>query len=129
MENSHHERHFSVDEANTLLAILKPLVAEILELRQMILEKQPQVWPVVQKAAGNGGSKAATQVQREFNELDQRVRRILGMGVLIKDINSGLLDFPAWRDGHEVYLCWRHGEERVAHWHEIEGGFSGRQPL
>jgi hypothetical protein len=53
----------------------------------------------------------------------------MDMGVLIKDINTGLLDFPSIRDDHEVYLCWLYGEERIAFWHEIDAGFAGREPI
>jgi hypothetical protein len=49
--------------------------------------------------------------------------------VIIKDINTGLLDFPAIRDGREVYLCWKNGEGDIAYWHEIEDGFAGRQSI
>jgi hypothetical protein len=51
------------------------------------------------------------------------------MGVLVKDLETGLLDFPSERDGEIVFLCWRHGEPSVAHWHAVDAGFSGRQPL
>ena len=57
----------------------------------------------------------------------QRVEK--GVGVELKDPFSGLVDFPAWRHGHEVYLCWRLGEPDVAHWHELDAGFAGRRPL
>lgn len=129
MSQPAHTRHFTIQEANMLLELIRPLMAEVLQLRQVILSKQPEIWPVVEKAAGNGGSKAATGVQQEFEALDNRVRRILATGVLIKDISTGLVDFPSWRDEQEVYLCWRYNEPEILYWHTLEGGFGGRQPI
>ena len=57
------------------------------------------------------------------------MHRIQDTGALIKDINIGLLDFPALRDGREVYLCWQYGEGDIAYWHEIDAGYEGRQPI
>jgi len=122
-------QYFSVAEANAALLVIKPLMAEIMRIRQDILSRQPEIWPVVQKAAGNGGSPLASKMALEFGRLDDYVHQILEMGVILKDLNIGLLDFPAWRDEHEVYLCWKFGEESVTFWHEVDDGFAGRQPL
>lgn len=122
-------RYFTVDEANAALTVIRPLMDEIQAIREDVLKKQPEVWPVLQKAAGNGGSRAASLVAQSFERLDQLVHQILDMGVILKDINTGLLDFPALREDREVYLCWLYGELSIAFWHEIDGGFAGRQPL
>ena len=61
--------------------------------------------------------------------LDKLLHRILDTGAQVKDINTGLLDFPALRNGHEVYLCWKYGEDQIAFWHEVDAGFAGRQPI
>jgi len=122
-------QYFNVAEANAALQVIKPLMAEILRIRQDILSRQPEIWPVVQKAAGNGGSPLASKMALEFGRLDDYVHQILEMGIILKDLNIGLLDFPAWRDEHEVYLCWKFGEESVTFWHEVDDGFAGRQPL
>jgi len=63
------------------------------------------------------------------DRLEELVRELHGLGVLLKDYFAGLVDFPCWMDGREVYLCWKLGEAEVAHWHEVEAGFSGRQKL
>lgn len=123
------EKYFTVEQANDALVLLRPIVAEILEIRQAILERQPEIWPSLQKAAGNGGGKVASQVALEFARLDELVRQIQASGVLLKDINMGLLDFPSLREGREVYLCWRYGEDSVQYWHDVDAGFAGRQLL
>lgn len=122
-------KYFTVEEANDALVQLRPVVAEILEIRQTILERQPEIWPSLQKAAGNGGGKVASQVALEFARLDELVRLIQASGAVLKDINMGLLDFPSLREGREVYLCWRYGEDSVEYWHDLDTGFAGRQRL
>lgn len=122
-------RYFTVEQANAALTVIRPVMGEIQAIRQDVLDRQPEVWPVLQKAAGNGGSRAASLMAQSFERLDQLVHQIMDMGVLIKDINSGLLDFPSIRDDHEVYLCWLYDEERIAFWHEIDAGFAGREPI
>lgn len=122
-------RYFTVEQANAALLLIRPLMNEIQDIRDEVLRTQPEVWPVIQKAAGNGGSRAASLLAHNFERLDKLVHQILDMGAIVKDINTGLLDFPSLRDDREVYLCWQHGEERIAYWHEIDSGFAGREPL
>ena len=121
--------YFTVEEANAALPALRVIVAKMLEARQRIVDAQPQVWPVLEKAAGNGGSALASTVLVDFEIVQRSVKAIQKMGIELKDINTGLVDFLAERDGRDVYLCWRYDEPSVAHWHDLETGFSGRQPL
>lgn len=122
-------RYFTLPEANETLNIIRPLVDEIQEIRQAILQNQPEAWPAIEKSAGNGGNRALSNMVKDFERLDTLVHQIQDMGVLVKDINLGLLDFPALREGREVYLCWQYGEGEIAFWHEVEAGFAGRQPI
>jgi hypothetical protein len=122
-------QYFTVEQANATLVLIKPLMKQMLEIREELLAKQPELESVLEKAAGNGGSKLAGQVAMQFNEMEALMHRIQAMGVVIKDINAGLVDFPALRDGREIYLCWRYGEETVMYWHDIDAGFAGRQPV
>ena len=121
--------YFTLAEANAALQIIKPLMEKVQAIRQNILAQKPEVWPVVEKAAGNGGSKVASLLAMEFEQLDQCVHQIQATGAVLKDINLGLLDFSAWREDHEVYLCWKYGEQNIEYWHEIEAGFAGRQSI
>lgn len=123
------KRYFTLEQANAVVQAIRPMLAEILAIRQVILEDRPRIWPVIEKAAGNGGSKIASEMAREFQRLDTLVREIAATGAILRDINSGLVDFPALREGREVYLCWRYDEPRVEYWHELNGGFAGRQKL
>ena len=121
--------YFSLQEANEALNIIRPLMDEVQRIRQKILEKQPEAWPAIEKSAGNGGNRALSNMVQDFEKFDALVHRIQDTDVLIKDINIGLLDFPALRDEREVYLCWQYGEEEIAFWHEVEAGYAGRQPI
>lgn len=121
--------YFTLQEANEALNIIRPLMDEVQRIRQKILEKQPEAWPAIEKSAGNGGNRALSNMVQDFEKFDALVHRIQDTDVLIKDINTGLLDFPALRDGREVYLCWQYGEEEIAFWHEVEAGYAGRQPI
>jgi hypothetical protein len=121
--------YFTLAEANAALQIIKPLMEKIQAIRKNILAQKPEAWSVVEKAAGNGGSKAASLLAMDFEQLDQCVHQIQTIGAVLKDINLGLLDFSAWRADHEVYLCWKYGEQNIEYWHEIEAGFAGRQPI
>jgi hypothetical protein len=121
--------YFTLQEANEALAIIRPLVDEVQVIRQKILASQPEAWPAIEKSAGNGGNRALSNMVQDFEKFDALVHLILDTGVQIKDINIGLLDFPALRDGREVYLCWQYGEGDIAFWHEVEAGFAGRQPI
>lgn len=122
-------RYFTLQQAQKILVEIRPLVDEIQAIRQEILSRKPEVWQVVERAAGNGGSQAASKLVREFERLDALVHQVQDMGALFKDINMGLLDFPALRNGREVYLCWKHGEKDIEFWHEIEAGYAGRRPI
>jgi hypothetical protein len=121
--------YFSLEEANSALEIIRPLMEEIQSLRSKIIERQPDIWPAMERSAGNGGNPTLSKMVKDFERLDDLLHRVLATGALIKDINTGLLDFPAWRKDHEVYLCWKYGEGKIEFWHEIEAGFAGRQHI
>lgn len=122
-------RYFTLQQARETLATIRPLMDEIQAIRKEILARQPDVWPVVEKSAGNGGNQTASKLVQEFERLDALIHQVQDTSVLFKDINLGLLDFPALKSGREVYLCWKYGEDDIAFWHEIDAGYAGRQPI
>jgi hypothetical protein len=122
-------RYFTLSEANETLNTIRPLVDEIQAIRQKVLSSQPDIWSALEKSVGNGGNRSLSLLIEDFEQLDALVHSILELGVLIKDINTGLLDFPALREGREVYLCWQLGEGEIAFWHEVDSGYAGRQPI
>lgn len=122
-------KYFTVEQANEALKIIQPAMTQIMEIRQDILAKQPETWPALEKAAGNGGSKVASELVVQFNRLEALVHQIQETGAILKEINNGLVDFLAKREGRDVFLCWQYGEDQVSYWHDIEAGFAGRQLL
>ena len=120
---------FTLEEANQALKIIRPMMEEVQVIRQKILANQPEAWPAIEKSAGNGGNRAISDMVQDFERFDALIHQIQNTGAQIKDINTGLLDFSALKDGREVYLCWQYGEEDIAFWHEVEAGFAGRQPI
>lgn len=122
-------RYFTLPQANEAVKVIRPLMDEIQSIRDKILSSQPEAWTAVEKSLGNGGNRALSRIVQDLEKLEVLVQRILETGALIKDINIGLLDFPAMKAGREVYLCWQFGEGEIAFWHEVDAGYAGRQPI
>jgi hypothetical protein len=122
-------RTFSLREANELLPSVRALVDALMAGRERVLGLGPELWPAAEAAVHNGGSGVGGPVLSEVLGMRRTIATLRGLGVEVKDLNVGLIDFPARFRGREVYLCWRRGEERIAYWHEIDAGFAGRQPV
>lgn len=128
-------RLFSVDDANRLVPTLEALLCALAARKAELLAKQAELSALIEGTAGSDesrltrllrGKEELKFIAEEFNVSLHEVSRL---GCLLKDVDAGLVDFPAVRDGREVFLCWKRGEPRVAHWHGIEEGFAGRKPL
>ena len=122
-------KYFTLHKANETLALIRPWMDEVMRIRQRILVHQPEAWPAIQKSAGNGGNPSLSKIVFDFEKFDALIHKIQDAGAQIKDINIGLIDFSAQRNGREVYLCWQHGEGDIAYWHEVDDGYAGRQPI
>lgn len=126
-DNRVNARYFLLREARALLPQVKDLMADVQSARHEILRLRPEVWPALRHAAGNGGTEAAGEMLAHFLRLEAGVKGILHMGILVKDIDQGIVHFLARRYGREVYLCWQYGEEELRYWHELNDDFSQRQ--
>ena len=125
-----HGRHFTLDEAQLALIEVGPMVEAMSALKKALDQQgfNPPAAPV-ETAAGRS-TNGHQLYPKEFIQLMDILQRITKMGVQVKDVGKGLIDFPHLRaDGEEVYLCWILGEESIAFWHRIEDGFAGRQPV
>jgi hypothetical protein len=130
------ERYFTPKEANEALDTVRPLVEELVARRRALGETATQRAELGRIVAGNGGGVDAgnfatldEEAIREAAEITGLVGRIQELGVLVKDLDRGLIDFPALRGDEEVLLCWELGEDEIAFWHGLEEGFAGRKPL
>jgi hypothetical protein len=123
-------RYFTVEEANAILPQLSDLLDQIQQARREIMVARPDLWPVLKRSIGNGGSKKAGELLPVFVRLQAATAAVEALGVHLKDLDQGLVDFLHRRpDGREVYLCWHMGEKEVLYWHELHVGYAGRQRL
>jgi hypothetical protein len=101
-------RYFTLEEATATLKMIPPILEEMMSLRQAILDRREEVWPVIQRAVGNGGSRTASKLAIEFSRMDALVHEIQDSGVILKDLNIGLLDFPHLKNGREgiISIFW-----------------------
>ena len=120
-------RHWTLDEASAELVTVRPIVARVRELVPVVRNHPSGRDPARNGVSSNGhgppgGTDAEATLRALLTELDER-------GIIVRDPERGLIDFPALRDGEEIYLCWLLEEDEIAFWHVPEAGFTGRQPL
>ncbi len=126
-------RLFTVEEANALLPTLIPLLTELKRDKEELDAARDELEGLAPAMRANGHGMAAAAIEQRIATLIERltggVRRITAMGIEVKDLNQGLIDFPHQRANRIVFLCWHLGEGPITFWHEIADGFAGRQPL
>lgn len=122
-------RYFTVDEANSLLPQLGPLVGQLLELRAQVTHESRELSGVLGDLRSDIGGPAASHLAVEFEAIETLVARIRSYGCVLKSLEAGLLDFLCERDGRDVFLCWRYGEPSIRYFHELHTGYQGRQSI
>jgi hypothetical protein len=129
-------RTFTPEEANRALAEVRPLVESMVEHRRALSAAHARRAEALSSIAGNGGgmppselAELAEDVESESLAVADCVRAIQDLGAQVKDLDTGLIDFPARRGDEPVLLCWQLGEPAVGHWHGLDDGFAGRRPL
>jgi hypothetical protein len=129
-------RLFTPEEANEALAEVRPVAERMVRARRMLTAAVRRQRELVMRIAGNGGDlspgevrDAATEAERAVAAIDECVATLDAAGVQVKDLDEGLVDFPARHAGRDILLCWKVGEPAVAHWHGVDEGFAGRKPL
>jgi hypothetical protein len=130
------KKYFTVAEANATLPLVRAIARDVTELARDLRERHERLSRVRANdrfSLSDAHQEEIAQAQAEFERGQERMqeyeRELRQLGVELKDYFTGLIDFPCWMNGREVYLCWRLGEPEVAHWHELEAGFAGRQKL
>lgn len=128
-------KYFTREEAEALLPRVEPILREIQRLRAAIADAEAVLAELQVKAMSNGHSHTGEiqQAQDASNAALEAIRNAIAsintLGVEVKDLDMGLIDFLARRKGRPVYLCWRLGEEGIGWWHTLDSGFSGRRPI
>ena len=123
-----HARHYSVGEANAALDWVAERIVRLREARAGLGDEEARA-ALTEAAPGNGGGEPGRVVSEAFLALRSALGELQAMEIVLRDLDRGLVDFPALRDGNEIYLCWEEGEGEVSFWHDIEGGYDGREPL
>jgi hypothetical protein len=129
-------RHFTPEEANAALEQVRPLVEKMVAHRRAHAAALARQEELEGRIRGNGGgippatlAGAAAEVEREARALARTIDEINDQGVQVKDLDEGLVDFPALLAGETVLLCWKLDEDEIRWWHRVEDGFAGRRPL
>jgi len=129
-------KHFTVGEANALLTTVRPIVERMVEQRRELvtqLERRQELTGITKANGGGFNPRLPAEIdaalEKAAAELSACVEELTGLGVEVKDLDSGLVDFPSLRDGEEVLLCWQLGEDEIGWWHTLDGGFAGRRPF
>lgn len=120
------ERYYTVEEANALLEDLRGRLERIREARRKVVGSAERL---KRGATANGGGVEGSASLEAMAVLRSEVEDLTARGIVLRDADTGLVDFPTRREGRLAYLCWRPDEDRVAHWHEVDSGFGGRRPL
>jgi hypothetical protein len=123
-----HARHYTVDQANAALEWVAERLERLRAARVQLSDEDARA-ALGEAAPSNGGGQPGRVVSEAFLELQRTLGELQAMEVVLRDLERGLVDFPAMRDGREVYLCWESGEDEVGYWHDLESGYGGRQPL
>src|SRR5437660_2214666 len=123
------ERTFTLAEAKQLLPHLEERLLAVKQEKEVLVRSHGEVKRASAKAQANGGSIAGPRYIRALERISDSVEAIQEMGVLVKDLDIGLCDFPFQLGDRVIYLCWKLGEQEIGYWHEVEDGYAGRKPL
>jgi|SRR6516225_3481126 hypothetical protein len=131
------DRYFNRNEAEELLPWIAPELEQVRKRKHTADRLNQELAQAAARIMVLGGSipshqelaKKRAESLRLIAQLQQAIDKIQETGCVVKDVDEGLVDFPSLRQGREVYLCWKLGEERIAYWHGMEEGFAGRKPL
>ena len=123
-----HRRHYTLDEANASLGWVQEAITSLREAREGLSDEEARE-ALAEAGPQNGGGTPGRVVSEAFVQLRAALAQLQEAEVVLRDLDRGLVDFPALRDGREVYLCWLEGEDEIGYWHDLEAGFAGREPL
>jgi hypothetical protein len=132
-EGPRFSRLFTHEEATALLPMLRPRLWHLAAMKRRLDAVQQEFAAVRQQAHANGHAKRAQDLEQELHvlmhDLNAEVAAIQALGIEVKDLTIGLVDFPSACEERIVFLCWRMDEPAIVAWHELDEGYMGRQPL
>lgn len=119
-------RRFTLDLANRSLPLVKRIVSDIVRVHALASSYRESL---EQSSGAKELAAVQTELDRAVARQDELLDELSNVGVELKDFETGLVDFVGRHEGRDVYLCWKLGEERITHWHEMNAGFAGRKPV
>jgi hypothetical protein len=122
-------RTFTLAEAKQLLPQLEEQLLAVKKDKEVLVHSHGEIKRASANAQANGGSIAGPRYIRALERISDSVEAIQEMGILVKDLDIGLCDFPYLLGDRVVYLCWKLGEQEINFWHEVEDGYAGRKPI
>ncbi len=128
-EGQNLERIFTLSEANRLIPQLEEHLNTVRRGKAVLIRIKDEIKKASAKAAFGGGSFAGPHYIKALEQISEHLQAIQEMGVIVKDLDMGLCDFPCQQNGRIVYLCWKLGEAEIRWWHEVNSGYRERQPL
>ena len=123
-----HSRHYTLEQATAALPWVQERIERLRLARDGLNDEEARAG-LAEAGPGNGGGGAGRVVSDAFMKMRSALLELREREVVLRDLDRGLVDFPALRDGREVYLCWQEGEVEIGYWHDLESGFGGREPL
>jgi len=125
----HFQKHFTLDEARALLPELRRIFQDVHRRHDVVQKTDAELGKKLEQTRTDVGGKKVSGLLMDVLQLNLQLHRIQEMGVQIKDLNRGLVDFPHLRDGREVFLCWELDEDDIEFWHDLDAGYAGRERL
>ncbi len=125
-----HKRHYTLEQARALRPWVAERVRRLAEAQARLVALGERAEPALRALTPDtGGSYPGRDAAQPLVEISLALSELEAVDIVVRDVDSGLVDFPSLRDGQEVYLCWLVGEEEIAFWHHLDAGFAGRRPL
>jgi hypothetical protein len=125
----HYQKHFTLDEARALLPTLRSLFKDAHVRRERVRRADAALGKMMQKTGDDLGGPLVNSLLLDLLQMNTQLQRIRELGIEVKDLDRGLVDFPHLRDGREVFLCWELDEDDIEFWHDLDGGYAGRERL
>jgi hypothetical protein len=119
------KKYFTLADANKALPLVKAIVTDVAALANSMKERHGQL----ENLTGPARDELEESLEKDQDRMQELVDELSALGVELKDFFTGLVDFPCWKNGREIYLCWRMDEAAISHWHEVAAGFAGRKKI
>jgi hypothetical protein len=123
-----HQGHYTIEQARAMLPWVAERLVALRDARARLTDSEARQ-ALADGSPGNGGGSLGKQVGEAFADLQAGLAELAERDIVMRDLDRGLIDFPAIREGREVYLCWIEGESDIGFWHDLDAGYGGRRQL